>query len=411
MKLKPSNIIAFDLGSSKIAALGASIDKNGEARITSQVIRSSKGIRGGLVTDLAEAEKSFVSAIYDLENELDKSVNQIALSISNAEIKSFFVNYKIKLGNNPISKQDLRKLIQKALSEFKMNDMQIIHYFPIEYILDDNNLVDNPIGLHAKSLSCQIHIIAACSSMLLNISKCFANCQIEVREVISSVYAAGESTLNEDEKNLGAIIIDFGSQITSFAVFSSGNCIFVGSVPLGSFHITSDIARKFSLSLSEAEKLKILHGTADPSLLQKEEQIVIDDLADKNNYRGDVSISNLDLAKVINNKVSEIFTKIKQQYEPLELGDIISQRVVVTGGGANLHGLPRALNKILEKQVRSGAPLQIDGFLENYNANIYSSAIGVVLNESNKILKYSNIDLNENNSWIKKTFSWIKENI
>lgn len=409
--MKSSNIIAFDLGSSKIAALGASVDKNGKARIMSQVIRSSRGIREGLVTDLSEAEKSFVSVVYDLENDLDRSVNQISLSISNMGIKSYFMNHKIKLGNNPISKQDLKRLLQKALSEFKISDMQIIHYFPIEYILDDNNLVDNPIGLHAKSLSCQIHIIAACSSMLLNVSRCFTNCQVEVSEVISSVYAAGISTLTEDEKNLGAIIIDFGSHITSFAVFFNGKCIFVGSVPLGSFHITSDIARKFSLSISEAEKLKILHGTADPSILQKEEQVVIEGLTNNNNYAGDVAVNNRELSLVINSKVSEIFTKIKKQYEPLDLGDLISQRVVVTGGGSNLHGLARALNKVLEKQIRIGIPRPIEGFFENYNSNIYSSAIGIVLSESDKALKNNNLNLAENSSWLKKSFSWIKDNI
>ncbi len=409
--MKTSNIIAFDLGSSKIAALGASVDKNGEARVISQVIRSSRGIRGGLVTDLREAEKSFISAIYDLENDLDKSINQISLSISNVGIKSYFVNYKIKLGNHPISKQDLKRLVQKALAEFKVDDMQIIHYFPIEYVLDDNNLVDNPIGLHSKSLFCQIHIIAVRSSMLLNISKCFSNCQVEVSEVISSVYAAGESTLTEDEKNLGAIIIDFGSHITCFAIFSNSKCIFVGSVELGSFHITADIARKFSLSISEAEKLKILHGTADPSLLQKEHQISIEGSTENNNYAEDITVNNRELAMVINNKVSEIFNKIKKQYEPLDLGDLISQRVVVTGGGSNLHGLARALNKILEKQVRTGSPKPIEGFLENYNSNIYSSAIGILLSASNKVLKSNNLDLGENSGWLKKTFSWIKENI
>lgn len=411
MKLKSTNLITFDIGSSKMAALAASINKQGVAEITSQIIRSSNGFCAGAIKDLKAAEESFISCIYDMESEIDRSINQINLALSGIGTKSFFVNHTIKLGNNPITKGDLKKLIQKAIADFKVNNMDVIHYFPIEYVLDEENLVENPIGLYGSSLSCQLHIIAANSSFMLNLSKCLARCQVEIKQVVSSVYAAAIATLTTDEKKLGSIIVDLGSHTTSFAVFYEGNCIYVGSVPYGSYHITSDIARVFSIGIAAAEKIKILHGTADAEMIKLNEMIRLEDYEDNNQYETDTAISTKQLTKVINDRLNDIFSQIKTQYDELYMDNLIARRMVITGGGANLHGLVNFLGKKFNKQVRIGKPFNIDKFLENNNSTIYASVMGLVHLEAEKIAKRGTNLIDDNSSWMKRTFSWIRENI
>lgn len=411
MKLKSANLVTFDIGSSKMAALAANINKQGVAEVTSQIIRSSDGFCAGKITDLKAAEESFISCIYDIENDIDRSINQINLALSGIGTKSFFVNHTIKLGSNPVNKNDLKKLIQKAISDFRIENMDIIHYFPIEYVLDDDNIVENPIGLYGSSLSCQLHIIAANSTLMLNLSKCLARCQVEIKQVVSSVYAAGIATLTEDEKKLGSIIIDLGSHTTSFAVFYEGKCFYVGSVPLGSYHITSDIARVFSIGISAAEKIKILHGTADYDVLRKNETIRLEDYEDSSNYETDTSVSTKQLTDVINSRLNSIFSQIKEQYDNLHMDDMIARRMVITGGGANLHGLVKFLGSKFNKQVRVGRPFNIDKFLENNNSTIFSSVIGLIRIETDKIIKRGNTIIDDNSGWMKKTFAWIRENI
>lgn len=411
MKLKSANLITFDIGSSKIAALAATINKQGVAQVTSQIIRSSEGFTSGAITDLKSAEESFISCIYDIENEIDRSINQISLALSGVGTKSFFVNHTIKLGNNPISKNDLKKLIQKAIADFRVDNMDIIHYFPIEYIIDDENIVENPIGLYGSSLSCQLHIIAANSTLMLNLSKCLSRCQVEIKQVVSSVYAAGVATLTEDEKQLGSIIVDLGSHTTSFAVFYEGNCIYVGSVPLGSYHITADIAKVFSIGIAAAEKIKILHGSADHEILRPNETIRLEDYEDSSQYETDTSISTKQLTNTINFRLNDIFAQIKEKYDDLHMDNIIARRMVLTGGGANLHGLAKFLGKKFNKQVRVGKPFNIDNFLENNNSTIFASVIGLVRLETDKITKHRNSIIDDNSGWMKKTFTWIRENI
>lgn len=411
MKLKSANLVTFDIGSSKMAALAASINKQGIAEITSQIIRSSEGFCAGTITDLKAAEESFISCIYEIENDIDRSINQINLALSGVGTRSFFVNHTIKLGSNPVTKNDLKKLIQKAIADFKVQNMDIIHYFPIEYILDDENIVENPIGLHGDSLSCQLHIIAANSTLMLNLSKCLARCQVEIKQVVSSVYAAGIATLTEDEKQLGSVIIDLGSHTTSFAVFYEGNCMYVGSVPLGSYHITSDIARVFSIGIAAAEKIKILHGSADYNILRQNEMIRLEDYEDSNQYETDTSISTKQLANVINARLNDIFSQIKTKYDDLHMDNMIARRMIITGGGSNLHGLVNFLGNKFNKQVRVGKPFNIDKFLENNNSTIFASVIGLIRIETDKIIKRGTALIDDNSSWMKKTFTWIRENI
>ena len=218
MKGKSANYIVFDIGSNKVAAVAANIDKTGESTVIAQVLQHSDGFKAGTVVNLEAAENSIIAAIYSLEKECDKSINQVTISISGG-VKSYYISHTLKLSNQPISKQDIKKLIQKALADFSIKDQEIIHYFPIEFILDNNNIVDNPSGMYAKELSCQIHVIAANSLTLKNLTNCFAKCHIEVADVILSIYADGLVSLTDDEKETGGIIIDMGSHITSFGMF------------------------------------------------------------------------------------------------------------------------------------------------------------------------------------------------
>lgn len=413
MKLKSKQLVAFDIGSSKIAALAAVINKHGEAYVNTQLVRSSKGFRAGTITDIKSAEESFVATLYDLENDLDKSINEINLSIAGAGVKSYYLSHKIKISQNtPISKQDVKKLIQKTINDFDIQSMEILHYFPIEYVLDGEDIVENPVDMYAGELGVQLHIIAANSSKLLNLTKCLARCHVEVSQVVASSYAAGMAVLSDDEKKLGAVVVDFGAQVTSFAVFIEGKCIFVGSVPVGCDHITADIAREFSVSLETAEKLKILHSAASPDLLLKKSTLRAEDFEDSSHYDTDTSISASDLAHIVEARLQEIFKKIKSEYDDLHLENLIAKRMVLTGGGANLHGLSHFLGRIFGMQVRVAKLSKIDGFVDHYNSNIFSNLLGMLKIETNKIkMRSSDIMHSDEGGVFKRTFSWIKENI
>jgi cell division protein FtsA len=410
MKGNSANYIVFDIGSNKIAAFAAHINKAGESTIVAQVLQHSEGFRAGGIVNLEAAENSIISAIYSLEKECEKSINEVTISLSGA-VKSYYISHTLKLSNQAITAADVKKLVQKALTDFSVKDQEIVHYFPIEFTLDKNNIVDNPIGMYAKELTCQLHIIAASSLMLRNLTNCFAKCHIEVSDVMLSIYASGLACLSEDEKETGAIIIDLGSHVTSFGVFLNGKLIYVGSVPLGGYNVTSDIAKALSVSRSTAEKLKILYGDVRHDIFNKNESIRISDFEPENDNI-DLSISSSKLAKIIHPRVEEILKLVKKEYDYIAMDHLLAKRIVLTGGGSGLYGIKNLVAEIFHKQVKIAKPEVIAGFSENYNISLCSTAFGMI---KSKALKYKKNLFKpgeyEDSGWVKRTFLWLKENI
>ena len=404
MKGNSSNFITLDIGSSKISAIAAYVSKQGETRINAQVLQHSEGFKSGTITNMGMAESSLIGAIYSLEKDCEKSIKEIAISLSGAGIKSYYVNHNIKRGNQPITQFDVKKLVNKALSDFKVKGMEIIHYFPIEFMVDGNQAVESPIGLYAKELSCQLHIISADSTMIMNLTKCLAKCHVEVSDIIVSIYAAGLAVLTDDEKQLGSIIIDFGANTTSYGIFLEGKVVYVNHIPIGGMDITIDIAKSLSISLKEAEKLKILYGVADPGLLLKDSVIKLDN--------GEHTITASQLAKIIHPKIKEVTEVIKKQCDSMSMDHLLARQVVITGGGASLASIRTVVAEIFHKQVRIAKPEIIPGFVENYNTYIHSTAIGMVKSKSLKNQKNSyGTNQFEDSGWFKRTILWLKENI
>ncbi|NRB11491.1 MAG: cell division protein FtsA [Rickettsiaceae bacterium] len=412
MKSKVTNFIAFDIGTSKIAALAANINKQGLVKVIAQILHYSEGFNSGIITDLSAAENSLISAIYALEKDCDRSIKEVAVCLSGTGMKSYYVNNKIKLSNQAITKQDIKKLIQKVLADFKVKDKEIIHYFPIEFVLDQNSVVDNPIGMYGRELQCQVHVIAANSSMLVNLTSCLAKCQVEVNDIMLSIYASGLACLNEDEKELGSVIVDIGSHTTGIGIFLRGKLIYAGYVPLGSSHITSDIAKELSISLDAAEKIKVLYGSAIITSFNKDNTIRIEDFEPDNGYGADLTITSTHLASIINPKITEILYQVKEQYDHIKVGDLLARRMVITGGGASLSGIKNLAADIFNKQVRIAKPENLPGFAENYNPYMYASVIGMVKCQAMKYEKNAlRLEEDENINWLRKTFLWLKENI
>ncbi|MEJ0045667.1 MAG: cell division FtsA domain-containing protein [Rhodospirillales bacterium] len=64
---------------------------------------------------------------------------------------------------------------------------------------------------------------------------------LEISEVVCAPFAAGLSCLVEDERELGATIIDMGGGTTSLAVFFEGQLLHTAQVPVGGQHVTRDM--------------------------------------------------------------------------------------------------------------------------------------------------------------------------
>lgn len=399
----------LDIGSSKVVCLIADI-KAGIINIIGSGCHSANGFKNGTITNSELAKTSIIAAVDQAEKMAGITVDKIILALNGNKIRSHYICPSLDLKKHKVYNRDITALITQGVKDLEKQGCEVIHYFPLEYIVDGNDGIYDPSGLLGNKISAKIHFVTVPSIMLENIINCLASCQLDVEDCIFAPYAAGLATLNNNDKELGATIIDFGAGITSYAVFLQNNMIYCGSVPIGSAAITEDIAKSFMLDSSTAERIKTINGAANVGYADAQKMIncKIDNLEDPFDHE-ERNISNAELNDVINARIEEILSLLKATFDKRKNFYDRQLNIVLTGGGSLLSGIIHEASKIFKSKVRLGKPIAVSGLsVESINAT-YSAAIGVLKYYADKSVARSSSGLAKI-SLVRKFISWFKDN-
>lgn len=411
MKLKPSssktNIVTIlDIGSSKIVCLIARINKD-KVHVLGRGCHSANGFKNGHITNGKSAESSIISAVDQAEKAAGITIDKVILALNGSRIKSHYLQPSTKLKKHKVNERDIANLISQGLKEFEKQGYEVIHYFPLEYTIDDNDGILDPRGLLGNELSAKIHFVTIPNSIIENIINCLANCQLNVKDCVFAPYAAALSTLNSVDKNSGATLIDLGSGITSYAIFSQNNMVNCGFIPIGGEAITNDIAKSFMLNSSTAERIKTIHGSAR---IYANDHKMINCKLDSNSDNEERNILSAELNHVINARLEEILFILKNMLnQQTHLFPNAQHNIILTGGGSLLSGIAAEVSRLFESKARIGKPVIFPGLeAESSNAS-YAASIGVLQYALNKT---SNELLNNiiKPSFSRRAINWLKDN-
>ena len=187
---------------------------------------------------------------------------------------------------------------------------------------------------------------------------------VEQRAVKDAGYAAGARKVYIIEEPMAAaigaglpiheptgnMVVDIGGGTTEIAVISLGGIVAVQSIRVGGDELDQAIIawvkREYSLLLGEstAEQIKISIGSAFPSSGEPDAEIRGRDLV--SGLPKTILVTAEEIRKAIEEPVSRIIEAVKSTLDtcPPELsGDIMDRGIVLTGGGALLHGLDERL--------------------------------------------------------------------
>ncbi len=405
MKSKNNIIAILDIGTTKIVCLVAIGSPNNEIKVIGSSTQIANGFKGGVVTNLKQAENSVVSAIEAAEKSAGEQVNKVVVSLCCDKINSTIISSTVNTAGHPISERDIGKVISQGLEQSSRNTDDIIHYFPLEYSIDGQNGIKDPSSMFGNNLSCRLHLVSSPSGSVLNLANCLARCQLDIEDFIVSSYASSMACLTPDEMELGALLIDIGGTSSSFSIYHDHNFIYTDSIPIGGFHITSDIAQCFSINLTQAERIKILHGNVISTSFDEHKIIEITSSTDNDWADNEaISIKIKDLANVIRPRSEEIFEFIKNKLEQAGFKRNIPKRVVLTGGASQLLGLKELASHIMGGQVRIAMPKNLIALPEEYKGPAFSTAIGMLHIINDNLNKADILASNDNESSVKKYF-------
>lgn len=143
----------------------------------------------------------------------------------------------------------------------------MLHVLPAAFAVDGNFGVKSPLGMYGKKLTIALLVVVAEVGPLQNLQACVSRAHLNVVDIVHGPFAAGLSTLVDDEMKMGAACIDLGAGTTGISVFAQGSLVHTETIPVGGAQITDEIARSLLTPFDQAERLKTFSGAAivDPA--------------------------------------------------------------------------------------------------------------------------------------------------
>jgi len=377
-------ILAIDIGSTKICALIAEISDTREVTIQGHGISKSQGIKKGVITNIELATKAIKKAINDAKRISDSNITSATVSISNAYAKSLNSTGIVNIPHKDISIKEIKRVMQTALYNANVpNEYEVIHVLPCNFRVDDQEFIEDPYGMNASRMEVDVNIIMTQKSNLSNLKKAVRSAGVEIDGMVLSGYASAIATMDEDEKELGAVVLDLGGQTSNLVIHTGNSIRYNDFLGVGSNHITNDLSMALHTPLQTAEEVKLNHGNLTESTSEIIELPIIGDEENKN------SISLEIVHSVILSRVEEALMILSKSLEKSALREQIGAGIILTGGMTKLKGIRELTQAIFfNMPARVGCPKNINGLFEELKDPAFSTVVGLLLYKANGYTEY-----------------------
>ncbi len=409
---KASTIAALDIGSSKVCCVIAKLSKDKKINIVGYGYNASRGIKNGVVTDIGQATIAVGNAVQDAEQMANERIDRVIVSIGGEKVRSMLKTASIPLNKNrPINDTDLEKVYQKGTAKVNVGEYSLIHCIHNGYRLDGGELLKDPHNLFADELSINILLGLIPEHICKNVNTVIENAHLGVSGRVFDSYASGIACLVDDEKEMGATVIDMGGGTTSITSFRNGHPIYFASIPVGGNNVTNDIAYGLTTSFSHAERLKTLHGCAFLTQQDSIDTINVYPVGEED----DSCIKQIprsELVNIIAPRIEETFEMVNRKLYEAGLINDSSHRVVLTGGASQLSGVVDVAAMVLDKQVRLGRPKNILNLPDNLYTPSFATCVGMLLFGANyserRPKKIISKPINSGNRIVDNIGMWLK---
>ena len=374
MAKRDSIVVGLDIGTTKICAIVGEMKQEG-LEIIGIGTHPSKGLRKGVVVNIDSTVQSIKKAIEEAELMAGCEINMVYVGIAGGHIKGFNSHGVIAVKDREINKADIDRVIEAAQAVTIPTDREVIHVIPQEYILDQQDCIQEPLGMSGTRLEAKVHIVTAAVASAQNIVKSVNKAGLAVADIVLQQIASSEAVLGQDEKDLGVALVDIGGGTTDIAVYHNGTIKHTAVISLGGNQITGDIAVGIRTPSEEAEKIKKKFGCCMTSMIDKNETIEVPSVGG----RKPRIVSRQILGEIIEPRVEELFQLVNQEITKSGYDSVITSGIVLTGGTAIMDGMLELAEQIFNLPVRRGLPSGIGGLIDVVKSPMYSTGVGLVL--------------------------------
>ncbi|MSU75829.1 MAG: cell division protein FtsA [Candidatus Magasanikbacteria bacterium] len=375
-------ISGLDIGSSRVRLVTAQIVPPGDEdraeglQILSAAEMPSSGMHRGVITSIEDVVSSVSACLENAERMLGVPVESVWVGISGLHIMSQTSKgvVAVSKADNEISDDDVARVIDASRTIATPLNYEVLHVLPRNFNIDGQTNIKDPVGMTGIRLEVDAQIILGSSSQIKNLTKAIYRAGLNIEDLVLSILATAEVVVTARQKELGVVVINMGVSTTSLAVFEEGDILHTAIIPLGSEHITNDIAIGLRTSIDIAEAVKVQYGDCNALEVPKREEI---DLAEVGSQDHEM-VKKQYISEIIEARVEEILQKIDTELRRVKRSGLLPAGVVFTGAGAKLPGLVEVAKRSLRLPAVLGYPLHITSVTDKVNDLGFSTAVGLI---------------------------------
>ncbi|MBV9251136.1 MAG: cell division protein FtsA [Acetobacteraceae bacterium] len=400
-----------DIGTAKIACLIGRTESDGTLRVLGFGWHRGRGVRGGGIVDLDEAEKAIRACVGQAEDMADTRLRSVIVNLGCGQPASRLFNVQWPVNGRAVDESDIRRVVNEGRARAATDGREPIHALPLSFSIDETDRVLDPRGLFCTTLTAKLHIIDAGSTALRSLGACIARCDLDIAEVVSAPMAAGLATLVADERELGCTVLDMGGGTTGMAVFADGQLLHTAQLPIGGLHVTKDLAAGLSTLITHAERLKTLYGNVQLCTDDDRELLPVPLVGEEEHQIAKVPRSML--VNIIRPRIEETFEHIRDRLQASGLGRAAGNRVVLTGGACQLAGVREMAARMLGRQVRLGRPHTVRGLPDSASGPAFATAAGLLrwAAGEGRIMHDVSLEVEQPTGLLRRIVNFLKERV
>lgn len=367
----------IDIGTTAVrVAVGQHNQSTGELQIIGAAEHPSEGVSKGVIVSIEDAVSSISGCLEKVERMIGMPIERATIAVNGAQITSLESTGTVAVSkaDGEISEEDVDRVLESAQSVASPPNFETLHVLARTFVVDQQPGIRDPIGMTGIKLEGDVQIIQAQTAQIKNLTKCVFRTGVDIDNMVLGPLASADGCLSKRQKELGVVLINIGSSTTGVIVYEEGDVIFSKILPVGSEHITNDIAIGLRTGVDTAEMVKLDAGSANPEDIDKREEVDLR-VFDENE---DGVVPRRHVAEIINARVEEVFSMVNKELRSIEREGMLPAGVVITGGGAKLEGIVDVAKEQFHLPATVGKSSHVQTAIETVNDPAFSTAVGLV---------------------------------
>lgn len=374
-------IVGIDIGSTAIRVavgqqtVGRDV-RDRQLQIIGVVETPSDGVHRGMVTSIEEVVSSITHALEQSERLIGVPIEEVWVGLTGTQMIAQPSKGVVAVAktDGEISDEDVARAVEAARMVAAPLNYDIVHVIPRTFSVDGQMGIKDPVGMSGIRLEVDTQMIYGLSAHMKHVTKAVYRTGVDIHDLVLSIFAVGEVVTTSRQRELGVAVVNIGGSTTSLVVYEGGEAIHTVVLPIGSEHITNDLAIGLRTSIDVAERVKIVFGQCVRTGISKKDTI---DLADAGSPESEL-VSREYVADIIAARVTEILENIDAELKKIDKSGRLPAGILFTGSGAKIRGLIELAKDVLYLPAGLGYPIDIQSSTDRAVDVSFSTAVGLV---------------------------------